>query len=90
MKRLQFTYTKENNDVSKRDLVVISQPSNKYFGIDISELDDNQKMWFITNLKELRDEYDESFKSLLDEFNLSNRYRQFFQTKMSNVNGSEV
>ena len=86
---ISFQYTKDDGKVSDRVFIPLESPTNKYFGIDISELSTEDqgifaaKMQKIQKEKEKEKELEES--RLMQEFGLKFRFRYFIPEKMSNI-----
>jgi len=85
MKILTFTYTKKDGSVSSRTLLAMDGPSDKYSGIDLSELDANEAQAFINSMQELNDQYLEDMRKLQVAAGLRYNYRQFLAAGMSNI-----
>jgi hypothetical protein len=50
MKKAVFDYRKDSGEVSRRKVAIIAKPSNNYFGLDLSDLDEVQAVSDITSL----------------------------------------
>ncbi len=88
MKTITFTYTKANGDVSDRTLLVLSEPkeaTDKYAGIDISQLDPSEGAKFVSEYERMYDEYQANLKVVMAKFDVKHNYRQFIETGMSDV-----
>ena len=68
-----FVYVKSNGDLSNRCVFVISPPSNKLFGLDLSEYSEEER---VTIQEELNHMYKE-MEARIDAMDLSSNYRQF-------------
>lgn len=75
--RIEFTYTKPNASVSKRDAFVISCPSDSYFMLDLSEFNDEDKDAYTRALVELYEDMHYQMKEAVSELGLSSCYRRF-------------
>lgn len=80
-----FTYTKNPKDISKRSLLVLNEPNTMCRGHDISELSDEQQAELAFKYSKLKDRYLAEVAILLEEYDVSNSYRQFNPTKMTDV-----
>jgi hypothetical protein len=85
MKQITFTYTDLKDKVSTRTLLAMSVPSNKYAGIDISELSNDEA-------KDFSDAYFFEYGVFLNEieklktaYDLRHSYRRFIDERMTNV-----
>ena len=88
MKTLTFTYTKKDGSVSDRTILALSEPkpaSDKYAGIDITGIDPDTAAEFVIRYEELHTKYLEDVAKLQAEFDLKHKYRQFFESGMSDV-----
>jgi hypothetical protein len=85
MKTLTFTYTKKDGSVSSRTLLVQSSPSDKYAGIDISDMDPNDAQNFISAMQFEYGQYLGMVKARLEVYDLKHNYRQFLPSGMNNI-----
>jgi hypothetical protein len=85
MKIKEFTYTKPNGDFSHRTLVELVTPTEHIEGIDVSELDMDTYAEFIQQLKMFEDAVYTSRMKLYADFDLTNSYRRFVPSRMTNV-----
>jgi len=88
MKTITFTYTKKDGSKSERTLMAIVEPhpaTDKYAGIDISELSPEDGAEFVGRYEGLYDKYLKETRELQAEFDVKHNYRQFFTDGMSDV-----
>ena len=85
MEVLTFKYEKEPGSISERVLAAITQPSDKYFGIDISELDFEDQGLFVNELDDILEEQKEKIDALMVEYDIKHKYRTFLAAKMSEI-----
>lgn len=86
MNAINFTYKKANGSTSERNLLVTQAPSDKFAGIDMSEMTDPVQMAeFIKLATQLHDVYVMKLNEIQAAFDLKHSYRQFFEAQMSNV-----
>ena len=86
MSTVSFRYPQKNTgEYATRALVVISTPSDKYFGVDISELDPEEQAKFTLAMEEVQNIAKDAIADLMIEFDLKHRYRYFFPEKMKDV-----
>lgn len=85
MKTLTFTYTKKAGPTSSRTLLAMVTPTDKYAGIDISELDASEAAEFAAAATSLHNKYVESMQALQNKFDLKHNYRQFLADGMTNI-----
>ena len=60
----KFTYKKKDGSVSDRTVFITSLASDCDMGIDLTEFDDNEREYYLKNLKMLKEEYDEGIKQM--------------------------
>lgn len=85
MKTLLFTYTKKDKSVSDRVLLAMGSPTNKYSGIDLTELDPVVANEFTKAAAELHTKYLKDLQDLQVSFDLKHNYRQFLEEGVSNL-----
>ncbi len=85
MSVVSFTYTKENGEVSKRDLFALTTPGDKYFGIDITELDLEDQGIFIAEMQQLEQERQAKINALMAKSDLKHKFRSFLPSRMSGI-----
>lgn len=88
MKTITFDYTKKDGSVSERTMLVLVEPhkaTDKYAGIDISEIGPDEGAEFVSRYEMLHEKYLEEVKQLQAEFDVKHNYRQFFESGMSNI-----
>jgi hypothetical protein len=85
MKLVEFTYTKDAGEVSKRAVIEIVTPSKFIEGWDITNLDEEDAAVFMQQMSELRRIQHEQTMNLISEFDLKHNYRRFKPENMSDV-----
>jgi hypothetical protein len=85
MKVKEFTYKKANGDVSQRVLVELVTPSEHIEGIDVTNLDMDRYVEFITELNAIEHELFTRRMKLYNDFDLQHNYRRFIPSQMTNV-----
>jgi len=85
MKLLEFNYTKQNGEISKRAVIELVTPTNFVEGWDITTLNDNEFAKFAQTMGALRRRQHEETMQLLQDFDLKHNYRRFKPEGMSNV-----
>lgn len=85
MKLVEFTYTKDAGEVSKRAVIEIVTPSKFIEGWDITNLDEENAAAFMQQMSELRRTQHEQTMGLVSEFDLKHNYRRFKPENMSDV-----
>ncbi len=86
MKILSFTYTKDNGDVSSRDFIPLVNPTAKnYFGIDITELDYEDQVFFSKEIQDIEDRKQAEIKAIMEKYDIAHAFRTFSPSKMSEV-----
>lgn len=85
MKLLEFTYTKQGGDVSKRAVIELVTPTNFVEGWDVTNLDEVEFAKFTETMGALRRRQHEETMQLLQEFDLKHNYRRFKPSGMTDV-----
>jgi hypothetical protein len=88
MKFITFDYTKKDGSTSERTLLALVEPhpaTDKYAGIDLSELAPEKALEFVNKYDQLYEEYLEATRQLQVQYDVKHNYRQFFEAGMSNV-----
>lgn len=83
---INFKYKKSPEDVSNRTVVVLDQPSNKYFGIDVSDLDEDEQEQINAEIQNAQDTFKtETIAAIIYKYELQNKFRNFLVEKMEDV-----
>lgn len=85
MKLVEFTYTKDVGEVSKRAVIEVITPTKFIEGWDITNLDEENAAVFMQQMSKLRRVQYEQTMSLITEFDLKHNYRRFKPENMSDV-----
>lgn len=85
MKLIDFSYKKQNGEVSARTLAVTSEPNKFFEGIDVSHLSNDEFAEFINEYSVLLDQFKQQQLNLLYAFDLKHNFRRFTPEQMSNV-----
>lgn len=90
IKIVSFGYEKANGIKSERVLVVSKFPNKFYEGTDISELETIDQDFYAQAVDELNKEFLKARMLLDSKFNVTNNYRRFDPSRMTNVVEEEV
>ena len=88
MNTIQFQYRKTPEQITDREAIILSAPSNNYLTLDITELDKAEKVKLEAGLVELQKGVDEAFtirNTWLRDNGYNTCYRNFTKDKMSQV-----
>jgi enolase len=85
MTTITFEYTKSDIDTSKRVFEVLSPASDKYFGVDITELDQEAQGVVMDKFHSAHIKYMQEVKEIMQGADITNNFRHFFANKMSNI-----
>jgi hypothetical protein len=86
MSAISFEYVKQGATEPKPKLMVpLVQPTNKYFGIDITELDPEDQGTFMAEIDKVLDLYKKNVDDLMEKYDIKHNYRYYFPDKMTNV-----
>ena len=86
MKTLNFKYTKKDGSVSERLLLAMTQPTDKFAGIDVTQLEPNEAAEFIALANTLHSEYLSKLLEIQERYDLKHNYRQFLASGVTNLN----
>lgn len=86
MKTLTFTYTKKDGSVSSRTILALVEPTDKFAGIDLSEMDPTEASNFAAYANELHEKYVAALNELQVDYDLKHNYRQFLASGVSDLN----
>jgi hypothetical protein len=85
MKLLEFTYTKQAGEVSKRAVIELVTPTKFVEGWDVTGLDNNEFANFAQAMGELRRRQHNETMQLLQDFDLKHNYRRFKPESMTDI-----
>lgn len=85
VKFLSFDYTKDDGKESHRDFVCITEPTDKYFGIDVSELGIVEQAEFYDKVQRLYETLHADTLALMQEFDIKFKFRYFKPDSVRNV-----
>ena len=90
MRVLNFKYLDAKGKESERELMVVKEPTDKFYGYDSGELSAEEVAEFAFKYDELYHKFQEQVSQLVSDFDLKYRYRCFFENKMTNLVVEEV
>jgi hypothetical protein len=90
MKIMNFTYTKPDGKTSKRTFVSIRSPFTDYFGVDISELSEEDQAIFTAEMQSIEDAKTNAINELMIKFDVKNNYRKFLAERMSDISVEDI
>lgn len=83
---LEFEYTKQGATEAKHKVVsVLAKPSDKYFGIDISELDFEEQGKIVAEIDREILDHKARIEEIMTKYDVRHNYRYYFPEKMSNL-----
>ncbi len=85
MKVQFFTYTKSNGEVSEREVVVVSEPSNHVEGYDITSMEPANFGAFSVEYAQTLNRQKSEMLELMAKYDLTHSYRRFTPSSMTNV-----
>ena len=80
-----FNYHKDVNKVSSRVFLPMIIPTDKYFGIDITELEVEEQALISDEFFRLMDEHVSKIDMLMEKYDCKYKYRSFFPEKMKDI-----
>lgn len=84
MKLTSFTYTKEFGEVSERVLVELSAPTDKFFGVDVSELSEDTQTEVYGEFQKAYDEYMAKCNETMAKYDIRTNFRFFKFSRVTN------
>ena len=85
MKIAKFTYQDLKGKVTEREVLVVSEPTNKVSGIDISELGPDEQQEFAEAYQQLLNTFVAEVNALKAAWDVKHNYRQFLADKITNL-----
>ena len=85
MKLLTFNYKDANGKDSERVLLTISEPTNKFFGYDLTEMDPIDADNLYEEIERAHQIYLDQINRLMGLYDNNYKVRSFLQERMSNV-----
>ena len=85
MEFMDFTYTKKSGTQSDRTLLVLGKPSPNYFGVDVSDVLNEDFHDLSLEFNQLYNTYQENLRSLMEKYDLKHNFRAFDPSKMQDV-----
>ena len=88
MKKIQFQYRKTPENITNREAIVLSKPTDNYFTIDMTELDSVQRQKLEKGLEEYDNKLNDLFSlrtKWLRDSGFGSNFRNFNKDKMSLV-----
>jgi len=66
-------------------MAVMNEPTDKYFGIDISELSEAEQGEFSAKFSNIMDDKAEAIWQLMNEYDVRRKFRSFIPSRMANI-----
>jgi hypothetical protein len=85
MKLANFEYTDLKGKQSHRKVLIISTPTNKLSGIDVTEYSDEDIAEFAVEYDKLHDEFLEEVEHLKEFMDMKHNYRQFLEINIAEM-----
>ena len=82
MKYTEFTYTDAKGKVTNRKVMVIQEPSNKLIGIEMGEMEPEDRVAFMAEYNNLLQQFIEAVNDLKADFDVTHNLRQFIETNI--------
>jgi len=90
MKIKSFKYAKSEKSITDRVVAVLSEPTTNMFGIDITELSDEQSAAFAAAFDTLQKDYYQRIEYLMKDYDIGTMYRNFNPEKMSDIEVEDI
>lgn len=85
MKLKSFDYTKADGTTSHREFIEFYGPTHLCFGVDVTELEEADRIDLATKLAYARSEFDKDVATLMELYDVKHNFRQFKPESMTNV-----
>lgn len=85
MKLAKFEYTDTKGKITQREVFVVTMPTNKLSGIDVTELTEEEQAVFAIEYDALVDEFHSKVDALKKQFDITHNFRQFLETGIKNL-----
>lgn len=85
MQIMEFTYTKSPTDVSSRVFIPLVKPTDKYFGIDVSDLDVEDQVGIEDEINEINEGRDQKINEIMARYDIRHNFRSFIPSKMTDI-----
>lgn len=85
MKTITFTYTKPDGSVSDRTLLALVTPGDMFAGIDLTSIPPEKGAEFVNKYEALHADFLAGVVELQAEYDVKHNYRQFKQSRMSDI-----
>lgn len=85
MKLAEFKYIDTKGKDSTRKVLILSTPTNKFSGIDVSKENDETIAEFAVSYEKIHDKYLSELESLKKSMDLEFNFRQFLEQNISDL-----
>jgi hypothetical protein len=85
MKIMTFDYVKANGTKSHRDVIMLRAPTDLYFGVDVSELPEEERITIAVELARVKGIYDKAISAVMHDHDVVHNFRQFNPESMTNI-----
>jgi hypothetical protein len=82
---LTFKYTKSATDVTNRVVIPLVQPTDKYFTIDVSDLDIEDQALVDAEVEKAKEDFNMRINYIMTDHDIRTNFRSFLPTKMSEM-----
>ena len=90
MKLATFSYTDTKGKNSSRRLLITGTPSDKMSGIDVTKYNDEAIAEFSAQYDLLHEAFTEQVRKLEETFDMKYNFRQFFESKMTDLEVEDI
>jgi len=84
MKYTEFTYTDAKGKITSRKVLVIQEPSNKLLGLEVSEMEPEDRVAFMAEYNKIFQQFIEAVNDLKADFDVTHYLRQFIDVNNKN------
>lgn len=85
MKIAEFDYVDLKGKESHRVVFLTGAPSNKYSGIDLTKVEEEDAGLFINEYQTLQENFQKEVELLKEKYDVKHNFRQFLEQSVSNL-----
>ncbi len=90
MKLVEFKYTKADGTASARTVIEVTQPTQHFEGIDVSQMPEDDFAEFTNEYSDLLEQQYNAKMSIMQKYDLKHNYRRFIPQKMTDVTTNHI
>lgn len=87
---MSFDYEKASGSTSHREFISLSEPTDLHFGIDVTELNEEDRINLTVELARARKVYDNAVAALMNDYDVNKNFRNFKPSGMTNIESENI